>query len=190
MLAVAFDRAQMGSFRADPAANLRRELAGFPELAPRLAGASPASRVFSSGRLLNTYRVPVCDGALLLGDAGLHVDPLFGQGHSLALVSAELMAALAPGWFAGASGAALKAGALAEFTARRDGALKGYYESTVNASRVLGLEPEMLMVYRAASSAQWAADEMLRFANLLAPPSSFPSFRFARLIARQRSREN
>ena len=58
-----------------------------------------AGKICSSGLLLNTWRDPVSDGALLLGDAGLHVDPLFGQGHSFALMSAEIVGELAPAWF-------------------------------------------------------------------------------------------
>src|SRR5271168_4903104 len=77
--ATAFDAAEMQTFRTDLASNLRRYLNRSYEVGKMLEGATIAGKVFSSGLLNNTYRDPVTDGALLLGDAGLHVDPLFGQ---------------------------------------------------------------------------------------------------------------
>ncbi|MGB0058899.1 NAD(P)/FAD-dependent oxidoreductase, partial [Candidatus Binatus sp.] len=98
--ATAFDAREMQSFRTDLASNLRRYLNRSFEVGKMLEGATMAGKVFSSGLLNNTYRDPVADGALLLGDAGLHVDPLFGQGHSMALISAWIAGELAREWFA------------------------------------------------------------------------------------------
>ncbi|HXW85358.1 MAG TPA: FAD-dependent monooxygenase, partial [Candidatus Binataceae bacterium] len=98
--ACAFDARALHQFRTDLLPNLRRQLEATPGIARTLADASVASKVLSSGFLANTYRVPVADGAILIGDAGLHADPLFGQGHSLALMSVEILAELAPQWFA------------------------------------------------------------------------------------------
>ena len=78
-----------------------------------LEGATIVGKVFSSGLLNNTDRDPVTDGAILLGDAGLHVDPLFGQGHSLALMSAEIVGELAPAWFSAGRGNSIPAATLA-----------------------------------------------------------------------------
>ncbi len=89
----------MQTFRTDLGSNLRRYLNRSFEVGKMLEGATMAGKVFSSGLLHNTYRDPVTDGALLLGDAGLHVDPLFGQGHSMALMSAWIVGELAPEWF-------------------------------------------------------------------------------------------
>ncbi len=97
--ATAFDAAEMHSFRTDLPSNLRRYLDRSFAVGKMLEGATMVGKVFSSGLLQNTYRDPVTTGALLLGDAGLHVDPLFGQGHSLALMSAAIVADLAPNWF-------------------------------------------------------------------------------------------
>ncbi|MGH7923609.1 MAG: NAD(P)/FAD-dependent oxidoreductase [Candidatus Binatus sp.] len=181
--ATAFDAAEMQTFRTDLASNLRRYLNRSFEVGKMLEGATVAGKVFSSGLLNNTYRDPAAGGALLLGDAGLHVDPLFGQGHSLALMSAWIVGELAPEWFSNGHGDWISAATLAEFTRRRDAELMPYYNASVRASRELGLDKASRIAHRAAGGEQWAADEMIRFAQMLAPRGAFPSFRFARLMA-------
>jgi flavin-dependent dehydrogenase len=181
--ATAFDAAEMQTFRTDLVSNLRRYLSRSYEVGKMLEGATIAGKVFSSGLLNNTYRDPVTDGALLLGDAGLHVDPLFGQGHSMALMSAWIVGELAPEWFANARGNSISAAPMAAFTQRRDAALMPYYKASVRASQELGLDQGSHLAHRAASREQWAADEMIRFAQMLTPRAAFPSFRFARLMA-------
>ncbi|MGO9449682.1 MAG: NAD(P)/FAD-dependent oxidoreductase [Candidatus Binataceae bacterium] len=180
--AVAFDANEMQSFRTDLAANLTSHLAESIAVGGLLKDATMIGKVFSSGLLLNTYRVPVTDGALLLGDAGLHVDPLFGQGHSLALMSAEIFAPLAPDWFAARDGNTIGAAAMAPFTERRDEALMQYYRASERASAELMLDRGTLLAHRTANHQQWAADEMVHFAQM-APQRKFPSLRFARLMA-------
>jgi flavin-dependent dehydrogenase len=181
--ATAFDAAEMQTFRTDLASNLRRYLSRSFAVGKMLEGAAIVGKVFSSGLLNNTWRDPVTDGALLLGDAGLHVDPLFGQGHSMALMSAWIVGELAPGWFAGGRGNSIRSAPLAEFTRRRDTELMPYYNASVSVSRELPLDQASRMAHRAASREQWAADEMIRFAQMLTPRAAFPSFRFARLMA-------
>ncbi len=181
--ATAFDAAEMQTFRTDLASNLRRYLNRSYEVGRMLEGATIAGKVFSSGLLNNTYRDPVTDGALLLGDAGLHVDPLFGQGHSMALMSAWIVGELAPEWFSNARGNSIWAASMAAFTQRRDAELMPYYKASVRASQELGLDQGSHLAHRAASREQWAADEMIRFAQMLTPRAAFPSFRFARLMA-------
>jgi flavin-dependent dehydrogenase len=181
--ATAFDAAEMQTFRTDLAANLRGYLNRSLAVSKMLESATIAGKVSSSGLLSNTYRNPVIDGALLLGDAGLHVDPLFGQGHSMALMSASIVGELAPKWFSTGSGKSICSATLAEFTRRRDAELMPYYKASVRVSRELQLDQASLFAHRAAAREQWAADEMIRFAQMLTPRAGFPSFRFARLMA-------
>ncbi len=182
--AAAFDANEMRSFRTDLAGNLRRHLDESIAVGALLADGSMVGKVRSSGLLLNTYRDPVADGALLLGDSGLHVDPLFGQGHSMALISAEIACSLAPGWFSARSGNSISARTMDPFRTKRDEVLMPHFRASERASRELTLSPTTLAAYRAASREQWAADEMVRFAQM-APDARFPSFRFARLMAQQ-----
>jgi flavin-dependent dehydrogenase len=183
--AVAFDANEMREFRTDLAANFRRHLESSLTVGKVLADAILCGKVFSSGLLLNTCRVPVADGALLLGDAGLHVDPLFGQGHSFALMSTEIMAGLARDWFSARNGSVIGREAMSEFTRGRDEQLIPYYDASVRASEVLGLDRATRAAHRASAAEQWAADEIVRFAQMLTPRTRFPSFRFARLMAQQ-----
>jgi flavin-dependent dehydrogenase len=181
--ATAFDAAEIQTFRTDLASNLRRYLNRSFAVRKMLEGATLAGKVFSSGLLNNTYRNPVTDGALLLGDAGLHVDPLFGQGHSMALMSAWIVGELAREWFSSGRGNSIPVAMLADFTTRRDAELTPYYRASVRASQELGLDQGSRFAHRAASREQWAADEMIRFAQMLTPRAAFPTFRFARLMA-------
>ena len=181
--ATAFDAAEMQTFRTGLASNLRRYLDRSFAVGKLLEGATMVGRVFSSGLLNNTCRDPVAGGAILLGDAGLHVDPLFGQGHSLALMSASIVGELAAGWFSAGRGNSIPAATLADFTRRRDAELMPYYKASVRVSRELALDQGSRLAHRAASRERWAADEMIRFAQMLTPRAAFPSFRFARLMA-------
>lgn len=185
--ATAFDASEMQTFRTDLATNLRGYLNRSVVVGKMLEGATMVSKVFSSGLLNNTYRKPVTGGAILLGDAGLHVDPLFGQGHSMALMSAWIVSELAADWFSGGRGESIPAAELDQFTQRRDAELMPYYNASVRASRELELDQASRMANLAANREQWAADEMIRFSQMLTPGGAFPSFRFARLMAASRA---
>ena len=119
-----------------------RYMGASSELGKILDGAHMVGKIRSSGLLLNTWRDPVCDGAMLLGDAGLHVDPLFGQGHSFALISAEIFGALAPSWLEASKGEAVARDTMSEFTRRRDAALMPYYNASLKVSQHLWTRPE------------------------------------------------
>jgi flavin-dependent dehydrogenase len=181
--ATAFDASEMHSFRTDLSTNMRRYLERSFAVGKMLEGATMVGKVFSSGLLNNTYRDPVTDGAILLGDAGLHVDPLFGQGHSLALMSAAIVGELAPNWFSNFTGNAIPTAVLADFTRRRDADLTQYYNASVRVSRAPMLDKSSRAAHRAASREPWAAAEMIRFSQMMTPRGTFPSFRFARLVA-------
>lgn len=180
--AAAFDAREMRSFRTGLAANFRTKLAASPAVSVIVRDAMLQGKVLSSGLLLNTYRDPVASGAILVGDAGLHVDPLFGQGHSFALISAEILGDLAPRWFGARAGRAIGAAAMVEFRQARDRALMPYYRPTASASADLSLDRTTRIAHRVASRQAWAADEMTRYAQMMTS-GAFPSFRLARAIA-------
>jgi flavin-dependent dehydrogenase len=185
--ATAFDAAEMQDFKSDLASNFAGHINDSFAVSKILRDAKIIGKIRSSGLLQNTWRDPACDGALLLGDAGLHVDPLFGQGHSFALMSAEIFGELAPSWFESSRSSVIGADAMKEFTIRRDAALMPYYNASVKVSQELGLDRASALANRAANSEAWAADEMVRFAQMANRDRAFPSFRFARQMARQRS---
>jgi flavin-dependent dehydrogenase len=79
-------------------------LARFPALAARLEGAEPLSEDRGAGPLVRRARARVRDRLVLLGDAAGTVDPLSGEGVSLALAGALELAALLPGAIAAGAG--------------------------------------------------------------------------------------
>jgi flavin-dependent dehydrogenase len=83
-------------------------LGRFPALEDRLAGVPAASEDRGAGPLVRRSTARVRDRLVLLGDAAGTVDPLSGEGVSLALAGALELAALLPDALAaGASGQAL-----------------------------------------------------------------------------------
>lgn len=185
--ATAFDANEMRDFKSDLASNFTAHIRDSLAVSKILRDGHIVGRIRSSGLLMNTWRDPVCDGALLLGDAGLHVDPLFGQGHSFALMSAEIFGELAPAWFESSSGSVISADSMSAFTRKRDALLMPYYNASVKISQELGLDRATALANRAANSEPWAAEEMVRFAQMANREHPFPSFRFARQMARHRS---
>ena len=74
------------------------QLAAFPELAERLAGAAPVSTVRGAGPLRQRATGRVAGRVLLAGDAAGYVDALTGEGLALALTTgAELVRCLSAG---------------------------------------------------------------------------------------------
>jgi menaquinone-9 beta-reductase len=71
-------------------------LARFPALAARLEAASPESRPQGAGPLLRRARALTAHRFALLGDAAGYVDAITGEGVSLALRNAEVLAAVLP----------------------------------------------------------------------------------------------
>jgi len=180
---VGFDSAELGEFKRDLPGSYHRRVAASEVRAQALSDATLASKVFAVPKLYNTLRTPVCNGALLLGDAGLHVDPILGQGHSFALMSAEIMARMADRWFAAGRGRFIDAETLSNFTRERDAQLGVHYQSAVAISQRLAADPEGALLQRAASSEQWAIDELVSFGTMLLGPGEFPSVRLQHLMA-------
>jgi flavin-dependent dehydrogenase len=74
-------------------------LAAFPALRERLAGAEPASGVRGAGPLRQDVRRRAAGRVLFVGDASGYVDALTGEGISVALAQAAVLAeCLASGW--------------------------------------------------------------------------------------------
>jgi flavin-dependent dehydrogenase len=114
--------------RASP--SLHRELlARFPALEKRLSGAAPRSAVRGAGPLERRSRARVADRLVLLGDAAGYLDPITGEGLSLALNAAVDLAALLP--------AALAQGASAGALAPYDGAWRRRYRAYLAWTRLM-----------------------------------------------------
>ncbi len=183
VVGMGFDPAGLDRFRAELPASFERRVRDSEICARMLASARIASKVLSVPKLLNTLRNPVSNGALLLGDAGLHVDPILGQGHAFALLSAEIMARCAPQWFGSPGGEVLSADTMRSFAAARDADLGVHYQRAVEVSR--SLQSEAQPIQTLIANEQWAIDEMASFGAMVLGPAEFPSARLQELLARR-----
>jgi flavin-dependent dehydrogenase len=183
VVGVGFDPAGLDQFRRDLPASFERRVRDSEVCTRLLAQARMASKVLSVPKLLNTLRDPVCNGALLLGDAGLHVDPILGQGHAFALLSTEIMARYAPQWFGPSTGKAVSAETMRPFAAARDAELGVHYQRAVAVSRTL--EPDTQPIQNLVAQQQWAIDEMASFGAMLLGPGEFPSPRLQEFLAQR-----
>jgi flavin-dependent dehydrogenase len=94
------------AFRRRTAASYEAELAKMPLLAQRLAGAERLDAWRGGAGLGHVARSGFREGAVLVGDAAFHLDPLTANGLSQALISAEMLAAWAPAMLREGRGAA------------------------------------------------------------------------------------
>ena len=75
-----------------PAHDFHRWSLAQPELAARLQGAEPVSKLIGASPLQSRARAGVAPGVVLLGDAAGSTDPITGGGMAQALMTAELLA--------------------------------------------------------------------------------------------------
>jgi 2-polyprenyl-6-methoxyphenol hydroxylase-like FAD-dependent oxidoreductase len=123
-------------FKRDHLRLFEEAMSADPRVRPRLARAERIAPVRGRGDMVNFMRVPAGRGWALVGDAGQHKDPIFGQGIGDAARSARLLATkLVDGL-----GADLDA-ALAEYHAYRDEDLLPKYDFMIN-GRASGVSPE------------------------------------------------
>jgi 2-polyprenyl-6-methoxyphenol hydroxylase-like FAD-dependent oxidoreductase len=80
------------SFRSDVERNFFAALVFAGDLADQVRAARQVGRFMGSANLPNWFRKPYGRGWVLVGDAGLVMDPITGQGISHALCDAELVA--------------------------------------------------------------------------------------------------
>ena len=84
--------------RGTPADLFLDRIASSPTLSARMAGASLASEVVSTGNYSYRARSNYRDGTMMIGDAYGFVDPMFSTGVLLAMTGGELGAAAASAW--------------------------------------------------------------------------------------------
>jgi 2-polyprenyl-6-methoxyphenol hydroxylase-like FAD-dependent oxidoreductase len=117
MSIVYLPQGQFDEFRAQKDANFWKAIDSDPRIGPRMRTGTQVAPIRGAGDFVNFVRDPVGDGWVLVGDAGQHKDPIFGQGIGDAVRSAEFLAdGLAEAESAGLDWSA----ALASFRAKRD----------------------------------------------------------------------
>ena len=81
-----------GDFRARKDENFWKAMDSDQRIGPRLRSGTQLMPLRGVGDLVNFVREPVGDGWVLVGDAGQHKDPIYGQGIGDAARSAEFLA--------------------------------------------------------------------------------------------------
>jgi flavin-dependent dehydrogenase len=83
---------QFDSFRVDKDGSFWKAMDSDPRVGPRIREGRQVTPIKGAGDFVNFIRDPVGDGWVLVGDAGQHKDPIFGQGIGDAARSAESLA--------------------------------------------------------------------------------------------------
>lgn len=92
MAIVYLPQALFDSFRQDKDRNFWKAMDSDPRVGPRLRSGTQLQPIKGAGDFVNFVREPIGEGWVLVGDAGQHKDPIFGQGIGDAVRSAELLA--------------------------------------------------------------------------------------------------
>lgn len=124
--------AEFEAARKDPEGTLERVWRSIPELAERGKHATRATPVMGQAPIDSFYRQSYGPGWALVGDAGMYVDPITGQGINNALHSAELFA---EAW-ARSRRRASWMNAMAEYQRRRDAATRPIYNLVAMGSQM------------------------------------------------------
>jgi 2-polyprenyl-6-methoxyphenol hydroxylase-like FAD-dependent oxidoreductase len=149
------------AFRADVEGNALHTLDLAGDLGGRVRAGRRAERFRASPDLPNLVRRPFGPGWALVGDAGLVMDPITGQGIGDALRDAELLAEAVE---AGLGGRRPLAEALAGFERARDRAALPMYEFTCELATLAPPRPEQQALFGALAGRQ---DEIDRFLGVL-----------------------
>jgi 2-polyprenyl-6-methoxyphenol hydroxylase-like FAD-dependent oxidoreductase len=149
------------AFRADVVGNVLGTLDMAGDLGERVRAGRRAERFRASPDLPNFLRKPWGPGWALVGDAGLVMDPITGQGIGDALRDAELLAEAVS---SGLGGRQPLAAALAGYERERDRAALPMYEFTTELAGFAPPRPEQQALFTALAGRQ---DEIDRFLAVL-----------------------
>jgi flavin-dependent dehydrogenase len=144
--------------RADIEGNFLRVLNLAPGLAERVRAGRREDRFYGTADLPNFFRKPYGPGWALVGDAGLHRDPITAQGIVDAFRDADLLAEALDTSFG--SGVPQDA-TLAEYEARRNAAAMPMYEFTCGLAILEPPSPEMQALFGALRGNQAETNRFL-----------------------------
>jgi 2-polyprenyl-6-methoxyphenol hydroxylase-like FAD-dependent oxidoreductase len=170
MTYVAAPADEFRAFRADPEGCLLRSLDLAGDLGERVRAGERAERVYGTADLENRFHAASGPGWALVGDAGLRMDPVTGQGISDAFRDAELLAAAVAGEIS-----------FADYGARRDAAALAMYEMTLELASFAPRRVDQLLLYRALEE---RPAEVQRFLGAICGAVPIPEFFGARNLLR------
>jgi len=189
MTYLAWPNARFGEFRADPERSFLRTLDAVG-LGERIRAGRRAERFRGTPDLPGYFRKPHGPGWALVGDAGLLLDPITGQGIGDAFRDAELLAGAV---VTGLGGDRPLAAALAGYQRDRDRAAGPMYDFTARLAALGPPRPGEMALFEALSRSQPDADRFIAMLAGVVPVKEFMSPRnivglvgvrgFARLVA-------
>ena len=154
MTYLAWPIARFGEFRRDVEGNFLRTL-DTVGLGDRVRAGRRAERFRGSPDLPSYFRQPYGPGWALVGDAGLLLDPITGQGISHAFRDAELLAdAVADGL----AGIRPLSSALGQYHRARDKAARPMYDFTARLAAIAPPTPAEMAMFQAVSRRQQDTD--------------------------------
>ena len=162
MTYVAAPASEFKAFKSDLDGSLLGSLDLAGDLGQRVRAGERAERIFGTADLQNRFHRPYGPGWALVGDAGLVMDPVTGQGIADAFRDAELLAAAIT---AGLGGGGSLEGALAGYQRKRDQAARAMYEFTAELASLGPPGVEQLMLFEALAR---RPHEVERFLGVLA----------------------
>lgn len=167
---VEWPHTEFPTVRADVDQNFARALNLAPGLAERVRAGRREDRFYGTADLPNHFRRPHGPGWALVGDAGLHRDPITAQGIVDAFRDSELLAEALDDVFTGRQ---TEPGAMVDYEQRRNLAAMPIYEFTCQQAMLEPPPPEMLQLFRALRGNQPQID---RFCGLVEGTTSIPDF--------------
>jgi 2-polyprenyl-6-methoxyphenol hydroxylase-like FAD-dependent oxidoreductase len=171
MTYLAWPSARFDEFRADPEGNFLRTLDAVG-LGERIRAGRRAERFRGTPDLPSYFRKPYGPGWALVGDAGLLLDPITGQGISDAFRDAEL---LADAVVTGLSGDRSLAKTLAGYQRARDRAARPMSDFTARLAALNPPRPEEMALFDALSHSQPDADRFVAMLAGVVPVREFMS---------------
>lgn len=171
MTYLAWPAARFGEFRRDVEGNFLRSMDAVG-LGERIRAGRRAERFRGTPDLPSYFRKPYGPGWALVGDAGLLLDPITGQGIADAFRDAEL---LAEAVLAGLGGDRPVEAALAGYQRARDRASRPMYDFTAQLAAVAPPRPAELALFEAVSRCQADTDLFIATLAGAAPLRDFVS---------------
>ena len=167
---VGFPADEFPQIRGDIEGTFMGVLDAIPGFGERVRAGRRADRFYGAADLPNFYRKPYGQGWALVGDAGLHKDPILALGICDAFRDVEFLAdAIADGL----NGRAVLADALAEYERRRNEASATDYTENVAAARFAPLPPQVLAIRAAVRDKPEDAARLWKARNGMIDPAEF-----------------
>ncbi|MEE6258491.1 NAD(P)/FAD-dependent oxidoreductase [Plantactinospora sonchi] len=155
---VAGPAANFAAFRSDVEGHYLRTLDDCGDLGARIRAGTRVERFRSTPDVPNVIRVPYGPGWALVGDAGLVMDPITGQGIGNAFRDAEF---LAEAITSGLDSSGSLDASLAGYRTRRDAAARPMYDLTVELAAFRPVGTAERLLFSALQGRQAGIDQFL-----------------------------